>query len=259
MANHRTVRLFWPLLKRQITERYLSSLAGGLWVFVQPLALLYIYSFVFVEVLRARLPESVPAGFVPFLAVAFWPWTAFSESLIRSATAMQDNHDLIGKVALPRQVLVASRVAASFLVHVVGYVFILAVLEVTSADFHWAWLPAALGVVALLGVLAYGLGLTLSALQVFVPDTALALNPLLTLWFFATPILYAAEMVPARFDALLAWNPMTTFVDALRDMLLAGAWTPSPRFLLTAIGVLGVAALGRWFFLRCSPRFEDFL
>ena len=252
-------RLFWPFLKRQITERYLSSIAGGIWVLLQPLALLWIYAFVFVEVLQARLPDTITAGFVPFLAVAFWPWTAFAESLTRSATAMPENQDLLGKVALPRQVLVSSRVGAAFLVHAAGFLIVLAVLEWTSADFAWRYLPVAIALLALLALLAYGLGLALSALHVFVPDTALALNPLLTLWFFATPILYAPAMVPEKFSALLAYNPMNYFVDGFRQTLLYGTWTPSLRDVIAVALVLAVAALGRWFFQRCSPRFEDFL
>ncbi len=251
--------LFWPFLRRQISERYLSSLAGGIWVLLQPLALLWIYAFVFVEVLQARLPEAVSAGFVPFLAVAFWPWTAFAESLTRSVTAIPDNHDLIGKVALPRQVLVASRVGAAFIVHGVGYLIVLAVLEWTSADFYWQYLPTAICLLAVLAILAYGLSLLLSALQVFVPDTSLALTPLLTLWFFATPILYASEMVPERFTSLLSYNPMSYFVGTFREMLLLGTWQPGLDDLFMLVSVVVVMLAGRWFFRRCSPRFEDFL
>src|SRR6478752_910044 len=109
-------RLALHFIRRDIRNRYLGSFTGGLWALVQPLIQLAVYSFVFVQVFKARLPGMDAPGYVPFLVTALWPWTAFSEAIVRSTTAVQDNAALIGKVALPREVLVVAVAASSFAV-----------------------------------------------------------------------------------------------------------------------------------------------
>ncbi|MHB8679729.1 MAG: ABC transporter permease, partial [Rudaea sp.] len=96
------LRLALHFIRRDIRNRYLGSFSGGLWALLQPLAQLAVYGFVFVYVFKARVPGADAPGYVPFLALALWPWTAFAEGLSRATTAIQDNAALIRKVALPR-------------------------------------------------------------------------------------------------------------------------------------------------------------
>jgi len=79
--------MFTYFLKREITDRYLGNVMGLAWVFIQPLITLVIYSFVFENIFKARIPEAAHLGFAVYLAIGFWPWTAFSESLLRSITS----------------------------------------------------------------------------------------------------------------------------------------------------------------------------
>ena len=58
--------------------------------FLATLILLAVYSFVFSTIFKARIPEAGDIGFVPYLAVAFWPWIAFSEAIVRSSTSISD-------------------------------------------------------------------------------------------------------------------------------------------------------------------------
>src|SRR5579859_7648504 len=98
------LQLALHFVRRDIRNRYLGSFSGGAWALLQPLIQLAVYGFVFVYVFKARPPGADASGYVPFLALGLWPWIAFSEALTRSATAIQDNAALIGKIALPRPV-----------------------------------------------------------------------------------------------------------------------------------------------------------
>jgi len=66
------------LIRRDVRNRYLGSFSGGLWALLQPLIQLAVYGFVFVYVFNARVPGANAPGYVPFLALGLWPWTAFS-------------------------------------------------------------------------------------------------------------------------------------------------------------------------------------
>lgn len=230
-----------------------------LWVVIQPLALLAIYSFVFVVVLQIRLPEASTTGFVPFLAVAFWPWTAFAESLRRAAGAIEEGAALIGKVAVPQEILVAANVLAAFSLNLVGYAVVLLVLAMTGTAISWQSLPWVLGWLLMLGLFAFGMGLVLASVQVFIRDLGHALGPILTFWFFATPILYSPALVPAKYQPWLDWNPMHACVAALRDLLLTGSWEFGRADLWFVACTVLALALGIVVFRRLSPRFEDFL
>lgn len=252
-------RLFRHFLARDLKNRFLGSFTGGLWALIQPLVQLAIYAFVFVHIFKARLPGADAPDYVPFLIVALWPWTAFSEGVLRATTAIVDNAGLIGKVALPRQIPVLATVTASFLLHGAGFIAIVLILPLFGYATHPGWLPAALLAMILLWVLATGFALLFSAIQVFVRDLMQVLTQLLMLAMFAAPIFYAREMMPERFQSLMDLHPYTWYAEAMRDMLLRGQW-PAPGPTLVAIVVaIVIAGAGAWVFHRLDRQMEDFL
>jgi lipopolysaccharide transport system permease protein len=248
-------------IRRELRNRYLGSISGGLWALLQPLIQLAIYGFVWTYVFKMRLPgnELSPAAIVPFLALGVWPWNAFSEAVMRAATSIQDNAGLIGKVAVPRGVLVFAAVGASFLLHAFGFVIVMIVIDLIGIPVHLVMLPLALLVFAMLFVLALGFGYLFAAVQVFVRDLSQVLGQVLPLMMFTAPVLYARDFLPERFRHWLDWNPFTFYPEYLRSQLI-GFGTVGFGAQVTAL-VIAVAtcAIGYAVFRRLNPRFEDFL
>jgi lipopolysaccharide transport system permease protein len=245
-ARRSMLGLALQLARRELRNRYLGSFSGGAWALLQPLVQLAVYAFVFGYVFRARLPGADAPGYVPFLVVALWPWTAFSEALSRATTAIPDNASLIGKVALPRAALVLAPVLASFTIHGAGFLGLLLVLLL---------LPALL----LLFLFALGLALLLSALQVFVRDIAPALPQLLMLWMFLSPVFYARSAMPEFAQPWFDLNPMSGLIEYLRLVLL-GMPAPGLRALICSVCAVALALwLGVFAFRRLQRHFEDFL
>jgi ABC-type polysaccharide/polyol phosphate export permease len=251
--------VFRQLVSRAIRRDYLENVTGFAWLIVQPLLLLAVYAFVFTVIFKARVTGAGDVGFVPFLAVAFWPWTAFSEAILRASNAVASNAALIGKVAFPTELLPLSTVAATFLMHLIGYLGVLLVLQLLGAPIHWAGLFLALPLLALLGLFAAGLALFASALQVFIRDVAQILPPLMTFWFFTTPILYSATILPPAVAEFMRYNPMAWYVGRLRDFLLYGNYDLGWGDLVVPLVTLLVAWLALLFFRRFATHFEDFL
>ena len=250
---------FKNLVVRQVRQDYLENLTGFAWLILQPLILLAVYAFVFSTIFKARLPEAEGIGFVPYLAVAFWPWTAFSEAILRANNSITTNGALIGKVAFATEQIPLATVTATFIMHLVGYLAVLIVLQLMGTDVNWLYLPLALPVFLLLWVFACAISLFTSAIQVFVRDLAQILPPLMTFWFFTTPILYSSSLLPQTIQTLTLWNPMAWFVDRLRELLLFGVLTIDYKTLVITLFI----ALFTWasfrFFRRFSGHFEDFL
>jgi lipopolysaccharide transport system permease protein len=120
-------------------------------------------------------------------------------------------------------------------------------------------LPALIPVLLLLWVFACAVALFVSALQVFIKDTAQILPPLMTFWFFTTPILYSPSLLPERVAKVFAWNPMAGFVSQLREIVLYGRVSFGKEELLAVVIVIVFSWLALRFFRRFSGHFEDFL
>lgn len=252
--------LFLALIEREIRNRYVGSLAGLFWVLVHPLVLLGVYAVLFRTIFRVQLPGD--QLFVSFVAVALWPWLAFQESVQRGAQAVQAHGSLVRKVAFPHELLVVSAVAATFVVHMLGFALVLLVLSLFGGGLSWAGVPQVLAALVALFVLALGCGLALGALQVFLPDVEQFLGPAFMVLFYATPVLYPLSLAPEWLQAVLAWNPMRYLIEPIRAGLLSGAALPpwptwSVWLLWLAVLPLLMGALA--LFRRLSPHFEDFL
>lgn len=251
-------RLTLRFFRRELENRFAGSFTGGLWALFQPLIQLAVYSFVFVHVMKARIPGADAPGFVPFLVTALWPWIAFSEAIIRSTTVVQDNAALIGKVALPREVLVIATVATSFAVHLTGYIAILVVLTFAGTRIDLAGLVPAILLFVPLFALALGFALIAASTQVFVRDLAQALPQLFMLLQFAAPIFYDTSQT-GDFGRWLFLNPFTFYADAFHALLLHHGEVGLRRLAIALAVAAIVLFVGHRVFRRLDPHFEDFL
>ena len=259
-ASRKIDRVFFlNLVKRQIRQDYLENLTGFAWLILQPLVLLAVYAFVFSTIFKARIPEAGDIGFVPYLAVAFWPWTAFSEAILRANSSITANSALIGKVAFATEQIPLATVTATFLMHMIGYIAVLIVLQVLGTDIHWFTSLLALPLLVLLWLFACGFALFASAIQVFVRDLAQILPPLMTFWFFMTPILYSPSYLPESVQKIAKLNPMAWFVEHFREIILFGQVTFGGDTLVAISAVIIFSWLALRFFRKFSGHFEDFL
>ncbi len=183
----------------------------------------------------------------------------FGEVTFTSGGTESANAALIGKVAFPGELLPLSTVTATFVMHMAGYLAVLLVLQLMGTDIHWLGLLGAIPVLLFMFIFASGLALLTSALQVFVRDVAQILPPLMTFWFFTTPILYSSSLLPEKWANLIKLNPMTWYVERLRDFLLLGNYHWSVSDLLVPSFSILVLWASLVFFRRCSGHFEDFL
>lgn len=255
MANH--LSFFQQQLRREINGKYRG--ASPLWILLQPLMLLAVYSFVFTHIFQARIPANLDASFILYLALAYWPWSAFSETVLRNMTVINEHAGLIKKVVIKRELFVVARTCGVFTLHLIGFISVLLVLTVLGHSIQWLYLPLAIIFLLSLAVFACAISLFVSATQVIVPALSNVIQPLILLTFFSTPILWAPEMLPERFRVLLAWNPFAWWVTNFRALLLEGHLPSGLSSLGFILGIVLTVLIGHWFFNRLNPFFEDYL
>jgi len=247
------------LTRREIRSRFIGSSAGWLWLIVNPLLILGVYSIVFGVIFNARAPTGLDMPFVAWLALALWPWLGFSEGIMRASESMPEHAGLISKVPMRRELLVLSSATASFALQLAGYLAVLLLMAALGIPLTPAGVPNALLVLAVLLLLCNALGLVAATLRVFFSDLQQILPTLMMLWFFLTPILYAPELLPDHFQALVYANPLAGLMTDLRAALLEGQVIPGATTLVMLVVSAGLYAVGLIFFRRMAPYFEDFL
>jgi len=260
-AGHKKMdRVFFQnMVIRQIRQDYLENMTGFAWLILQPLILLAVYAFVFSTIFKARIPEAADIGFVPYLAVAFWPWTAFSEAVLRANSSITANAELIGKVAFASEQIPLASVTATFVMHMIGYLSVLVVLQLMGTSIHWVSMLVVIPIMFLLWLFACSIALFSSATQVFIRDIAQILPPVMTFWFFTTPILYSSSLLPESIQQFAHLNIMAWFVENLRGLLLFGELNMGLSSLAVVLFIFVFAWLSLKYFRRFAPHFEDFM
>lgn len=220
IIRHR--HLIRTLVVRDLKSRYVGSVMGLFWAVINPLILLAVFSFVFATIFKQRVAGGGEENFFLFMFCGLWPWFAFQEGVSRSSVSLMENANFIKKVVFPAEVLVVSTVLSSFVQQVIGFVFLFAILAFSGHMGNLLLLlllPA-----AFLAQIAFsvGIGWALSSLTVFFRDVAQVANALLMVWFYTTPIVYPANLVPPGFKLLLVANPMHHLLSIYRALILGG-------------------------------------
>jgi ABC-type polysaccharide/polyol phosphate export permease len=230
---------------------------GFFWSFINPLLLLLVYSFVFTYVMKGSNDERIQP-YALFMFCGILPWTWFSTSLLESSGVLISGGNLIKKVLFPAEVLPIVSVLAGLVHFCFGLPILVAFLiyyRVPVWPTDLLWFPL---VVLVQLVLTTGLALLVSALTVHFRDVRDLLANLLTLWFFATPIIYPISQAPGRVRQLLNLNPFTHLAVAYQDVLFRpGPFTQGTRLLVVGIASALVFFTGYFVFDRLRDTFAE--
>ena len=211
-------------MRREFQARYRNSLLGAAWAVLNPLAMIVVYTVIFSQIMRARVPGLDPTfGYSIYLCAGLLTWGLFAEITSRAQNMFIEHANLLKKLSFPRlclPVVVVGTAGLNF-----GIIFgLFTIFLLLSGNFPgWPFL-ALIPVLAILILLAIGLGITLGVLNVFFRDVGQAFGIFLQFWFWLTPIVYPVSVLPVELQPWLFLNPMVNIVTAFQDVLAAGHW-----------------------------------
>ena len=239
--------LFYVLVARELKARYRGSVLGFFWSLLNPLLMLAVYALVFAVIFQGRGASTSP--YALFLFSGLLPWNWLSSALTDAASSLTTHGALLRKILFPAEVLplvavVAQGIHFVFAVPVLLAGLVLGSLGVFGTRIPIGWpLVQAVPLLVLEGVFLSGVGLFLASLTVHFRDVKDLLATALSLWFFATPVLYAlSEIKQERVRALLVLNPAAPLFDAWRDALFYSRWIEPSRWGVL-LAIAGVAFL----------------
>lgn len=207
--------LLYFLTWRDIKVRYKQTVLGAAWAIIQPLFSMLIFTLFFGKL------GHIPSDGVPYPIFAYaglLPWMFFSNAVTNSGNSLVGSANLITKVYFPRMIIPGAAVAAGLVDFAIAFSILIVLMIYYHVAVAWTilMLPA---LVILTCLLALGVGMAVSALNVKYRDVRYALPFLIQLWMFASPVVYPASLMPEKWRWVLWVNPLTGIIEGFRSSL----------------------------------------
>ncbi len=232
--------LFVQMTMRDLLIRYKQTVMGFGWALLMPLLNTAIFSVVFMRV----APVETRVAYPLFAYCGLLAWNFTASSLRFSVTSLTSNTNLVTKVYFPRELFPFAAVTVSLVdsaVAAVVLVFMMAFYGV-SPSVTLLLLPVVLAVQV---ALTAGLALLLSMANLFYRDVKYLFDVLLTVWMFASAVVYPVDGLHGITGAVMRANPMTGIIEAYRSVILYGTLPEAASF-WPAVGAAAVLLPSAW-------------
>ncbi len=206
------------LIRKELKVKYKGSALGFLWSMLNPAIVLGVYYVVFKYFLKSSIPD-----FALFLFSGLIVWNFFASALQGCASSVVGAAGIVKKVAFPREVLPLAQVGTAlffFCLQSLVLILFLAGFQFAPA---WSYLPLVLfGLIDLI-ILAAGVGIFLSALNVSLRDIEHLIQVLLQAWFWGVPIIYSYNTVYDLFlrHPSIKWLSAVYLADPVTSIVLS--------------------------------------
>ena len=244
-------------VRREFQSKYRNSMLGVAWVILNPLAMILVYTVVFSQVMRAKLPGvDTTFAYSIYLCAGILSWGFFAEIVNRSQTMFLDNANLLKKLSFPRiclPIIVVLSATLNFSIVFGLFTFFLLI----TGNFPG---PAYLGIFPLLIILVLfglGLGVTLGVLNVFFRDIGQLFSVFLQFWFWLTPVVYPVSAIPRTFQSIINWNPMTSIIQGFQVILVEQQWPDWGALAITLGAAILLSLVGISLFRKHSGEMVD--
>ena len=247
--------LFYFFTWRDVKVKYKQTTIGILWVVLQPIITVLVFSLFFGRALR------VPSEGIPYPVFVFSGlllWTFFSASVSNAGNSMLGQAAIIKKIYFPRIIVPISIILAAFLDFLVAFVVFVVTLLYFRIPIDFVKLvlfwPAAL-VLMLIGTL--GLSCWLAALVVKYRDFRYVIPFALQLLLFLTPVIYPVSIINHPWIKYgLALNPMSGAITLFR-MPFITFQEPTGLIIISTISAILFLMGGIFYFKNTEDFFAD--
>lgn len=238
-------------IKKDIGGKYKKSFLGILWSFINPLLQIAVYAWVFQVVLKSNIEN-----YTVYLCCGLIPWQFFASIVLRGASTIIDNGNIIKKVYFPREILPISVVSSEGVNFLISTIIILGFVIFTgiglSVNILW-YIP----ILIIQFVLSIGVAFIVSAITVYFRDLQHILGIIIQLLFYATPIVYSIKSVPENLKWIVKVNPMSYIIESYRNIFYNKINPNFHGLLLALISGILLCIIGYFIFKKCEKRFAE--
>lgn len=248
------------LTRRDILGRYRGANFGLLWSLIGPLMMLVIYTVAFGAILGSRWnqPTGEIAAFGMVLFIGILVHGFFAECFSRSPRLMIDNSNYVKRVIFPLHVLPWS-VVLSALFHMAMNLVVFALLNAALYGKFSPYIVLAPIVVVPLVLMTVSVCWVMASLGVYLRDISQAVPVIVTAMLFLSSAIVPVDSLPPRYQLIFRLNPLTFFIDEMRDVALWGRLPDFSGLLLRAVVALVLLYVSYAWFRFTSRGFADVL
>jgi homopolymeric O-antigen transport system permease protein len=245
--------LLYFLIWRDVKVRYKQTVLGAAWAIIQPLTTTFAFTLLFGRF--GGMASTVQGPYALHVFVGMLPWTFFTNAVSLASNSLIGNSHLISKVYFPRILVPLATIASGLIDFAISFVVLLLMMAAYGVAPGWPMLLLPLFLFGTI-VSAAGAGILFAALIVTYRDVRYVMAFVLQLWLFGTPVLYTLDIIPVKWHALYALNPMVGMIAGFRSCVLGGPM-PSRVILISSVSALLMFAAGLRYFLQVERRFAD--
>ena len=243
--------LLYQITSRDLLLRYKQTAMGFAWALLFPVLNTVIFSAVFTRI----APVSTPVPYPLFAYCGLLVWN-FSASALRFAVvSLTGNSNLVTTVYFPREIFPFAAIAVALVDFLVGSLLLLAMMGYYGVTPTTALVALPLVVGAQVAFTA-ALALLLSMANLFYRDVKYLFEVMLTVWMFASAVVYPSRGLTGWLGAVVRGNPMTAIVEAYRSVLLEGR-APDPAFAWMAAATVALLPVAWLVFHRLEFQFAE--
>lgn len=244
-------------VSREFQAKYRNSLLGIAWSVINPLAMILVYTVIFSQVMRAKLPGVADGlAYSIYLCAGILTWGMFAEITTRCQSIFIDHANLLKKISFPRATLPVIAVLNALVNFAIIFGLFLAFLLVAGRWPGWAGL-ATIPVVLIELLFAVGMGMVLGVLNVFFRDVGQFFGIFLQFWFWCTPIVYPISVLPESIRVLMPMNPMQPVIHAYQEIFMVGDWPNWWSLLYPLALAILLCAMALYLFRRHAGEMVD--
>ncbi|GGI46252.1 transport permease protein [Paenibacillus marchantiophytorum] len=213
-------KYIWDNSISELKNRYAGSSLGAVWNVLQPLFQILIFTYIFSQVMIAKLPNmESSSAFAIYLCAGLIPWISFSDIIVRGSNVFLANSTYLKKLAIPEYIfmLQISLTSTIILFISMGLLFFIVMILGQTVTLLWFLTPI---ILLMFIIFATGIAFIFASINVFFKDVGQFLVSFIQIWMWLTPIVYIKELLPYNFINIINYNPVYYFIDSLQQIIV---------------------------------------
>jgi len=248
-----TIRKYYELILfltyREIRIRYKQTLLGVVWTVLQPLLQMAVFTFVFS---RLGKMDSEGLPYPVFVLTGLILWSFFSSALSRGVPIIINYPGLVTKIYFPREIFPTFATLGLLVDYICSFLVLMGFYLIFKTPIHLTGIVLSFFILFILIIFTIGFLFFASTINVFFRDATYAVNLLIQVWFFMTPVVYPLSKIPMEFRVLYDLNPMVGLVESYRSLLIHGTILDAKLLLESLV----MSAITFYFGYRFLKRYE---
>ncbi len=248
--------LIYFFVWRSVKLRYKQTIIGILWVVIQPLITMLIFTLFFGRF--AKIPSNgVPYSIFVYIGLILWGYFSFSVS--HASESMIENETIIKKVYFPRLIIPISSAFVGLIDLFIASIILIGLM------FYYNYIPNLFCLIYLPVFLfimlssSIGIGAFLASLNVKYRDIRYVLPFFIQILMFLTPVIYPSSIVSAKYKFLFYLNPMTGVIENARDVILGLNSVNLQSLLFSFLAAIFIFIFGLFYFRKTESFFADII